>query len=121
MPEALLALAFAYVWVGILEAIDRFERPSPRPEYETAEPEFEAAPSFLRTLRTILFFPFVDATPWSFLRVVLKVLLYAGIVLTGALALTLLFDRIMLGLAVIGLLVCLVAFFYILTSTTRLT
>ena len=118
MPEALLALAFAYVWVGILEAIDRFEQPSERPEYETAEPEFAAAPSFRRTVRTILFFPFIRATPWSFLRAVLK---HAGVVLTGALALTLLFDRIILGLAVIGLLVCLVAFFYILTSTTRVT
>lgn len=121
MPEALLALAFAYVWVGILEAIDRFERPIGLPEYETAEPEFAAAPSFRRTVRTILFFPFIRATPWSFLRAVLKVLLHAGVVLTGALALTLLFDRIILGLAVIGLAVCLVAFFYILTSTTRVT
>lgn len=121
MPEALLALAFAYVWVGVLEAIERFERPSDRPEYETAEPEFAAAPSFSRTLRTVFFFPLLDATPWSLLRVVLKVLLHAAVVFAGALALTLLLDRIMLGLAAIGLIVCLVAFFYILTSTTRVT
>ena len=120
MAEALLALAFAYLWVGALEAIDRFERESPRPEYETAEPEFEAAPSFGRTLRIVLLFPFSNTINRSPLRSFLKVLAHAAIVYAGAYGLSLILDRVMLGMAVIGLLICVVAFFYILTSTTRL-
>lgn len=120
MVEAGFALIFAYFWVGLMEAIDRFERPSDRPEYETAQPEFETAPSFSRTLHIILFFPFSRTLARSPLRSLLKVLVHAAIVYAGAYGLSLMFDRVVLGLAVFGLLICVVAFFYILTSTTRL-
>ena len=119
LVQALLALVLAYLWVGILEAIDRFEQPA-GPEYETAEPEFHTAPSLKRTLRIILLFPFSATINRSPLRSLVKVLLHAALVYAGAYGLSLLFDQTMLGIAVVGLVLWMIVFFYILTSATRL-
>lgn len=119
LVQALLAFILAYLWVGILEAIDRFEQPA-GPEYETAEPEFHTAPSFSRTLRIILLFPFSATINRSPIRSLVKVLLHAALVYAGAFGLSLLFDQTMLGIAVIGLALVMIVFFYILTSATRL-